>query len=34
LMILLLGALGLGGVFLRRRLSPRLLFDSRFAPPG
>lgn len=34
LIILLLGALGLGGVFLRRRLSPRLLFDSRFAPPG
>jgi hypothetical protein len=34
LIILLLGALGLGGVFLRRRLSPRLLFDARFAPPG
>jgi hypothetical protein len=34
LIILLLGALGLGGVLLRRRLPLRLLFDSRFAPPG
>jgi hypothetical protein len=34
LAILLLGALGLGGVLLRRRLFPRLLADARFAPPG
>jgi hypothetical protein len=34
LALLLLGALGLGTIFLRRRLSPKLLFGSRFAPPG
>lgn len=34
LALLLLGALALAGVALRRRLSPRLLFDSRLTPPG
>jgi hypothetical protein len=34
LMVLLLAAAGIGSVFLRRRLSPPPLFDSRFAPPG
>lgn len=34
LTILLLSALGLGGVFLRRRLAFKPLFDSRLAPPG
>lgn len=33
-LILILGALALGGVLLRRRIAPRLLFGSRFAPPG
>jgi hypothetical protein len=34
LTILLLAAIGLGGVVTRRRLSLKLLFDPRFAPPG
>jgi hypothetical protein len=34
LALLLLAAAGVAGLFLRRRLSPKLLFGSRFAPPG